>query len=137
MEWMISKEIVRIQSQYLESSESRMTIRRWAEGLVIKLLEVTHGQWLYRNVHVHDFKSGDLASKRKEELRKALEDKLYQGEEGLEKEDEYLLDINLDTLDDSSGEDQAIWLLALKAAREAYQLRNGSMAEDAAEEEPD
>ena len=101
MEGMISKEIVRIQSHYLEGSESRMTIRKWAEGLVIKLLEVTHGQWLYRNVHVHDFKTGDLASKRKEELRKALEDQLYQGEDGLEKEDQYLLDIKLETLDDS------------------------------------
>ena len=137
MEGMISKEIVRIQSQFLERSESRMTIRKWAEGLVIKLLEVTHGQWLYRNVHVHDIKTGDLASKRKEELRRALEDQLFQGEEGLEKEDEYLLDINLDTLDDLTGEDQAIWLLALKAAREAYQLRNRRTATDTAEEAPD
>ena len=35
----------------------------------------------------------------------------------------YLLDINLDDLDQSTGEDQAIWLLALKAARKALQLR--------------
>ena len=97
-----------------------MSIRKWAEGLVFKLLEVTHGQWLYRNVHVHDFKTSDLAPKWKEEFRKALEDQLCLGEEGLAKEDEYLLDINLDTLDDSSGENQAIWLLALHAAREAY-----------------
>ena len=47
------------------------------------------------------------------------------------------MDINLDTLDDSSGEDQAIWLLALKAAQEAHRLRNGNMAEDEPEEEPD
>ena len=50
------------------------------------------------------------------------------GEEGLAKEDEYLLDINLDDLDDSSGEDQAIWLLALKAAREAHRLRDRNAA---------
>ena len=57
----------------------------------------------------------------------------------MEEEDEYLLDINLDTLDDSLGEDQAIWLLALQAAKEAYQLRNGSTSTtaDEAEEEPD
>ena len=58
--------------------------KKMTEGLVIKLLEVTHGQWLYCNVHMHDFKTGDLASKRKEELRKALEDQLYLGEEGLD-----------------------------------------------------
>lgn len=90
------------------SSESRVSIRQWAEVLVIKLL-----RWLYRNVHVHDFKTRDLASKRKEELRKALEDQIELVEEGLAHEDEYLLDINLGDLDNSSGEDQAIWLLAL------------------------
>ena len=73
---------------------------------------------------MHDFKTGDLASKRKEDLRRALEDQLELGEEGLAREDEYLLDINLDNLDESTGEDQAIWLLALQAAREAYYLRN-------------
>eukprot|EP00956_Cyclotella_meneghiniana_P022017 scaffold40896_cov41-Cyclotella_meneghiniana.AAC.6 len=135
MEGMISKEIVKIQEEYLSQSESRLTIRKWSEGLVIKLLEVTHGQWLYRNVQVHDFKTGDLASKRKEELRKALEDQIELGEEGLAKEDEYLLDINLDDLDDSSGEDQAIWLLALKAAREAHRLRDRNAAP--ASEAPD
>jgi hypothetical protein len=126
MEGMISVEIVSIQARALERSESRVSIRRWAEGLVTKLLEVTHGQWLYRNVHVYDFKTGDLASKRKEELRRALEDQIELGGEGLAREDEYLLDINLDDLDDSSGEDHAIWLLALRAAREAYQLRGNN-----------
>ena len=133
MEGMISKEIVKIQEEYLSQSESRLSIRKWSEGLVIKMLEITHGQWLYRNVQVHDFKTGDLASKR--ELRKALEDQIELGEEGLAKEDEYLLDINLDDLDDSSGEDQAIWLLALKAPREAHRLRDRNAAP--ASEAPD
>lgn len=45
------------------------------------------------------------------------------GEEGLAEEDQYLLDINLDDLDHSTWEDQAIWLLALKAATKAQQIR--------------
>lgn len=45
------------------------------------------------------------------------------GEEGLAREDKYLLDINLDGLDNSAGEDQMVWLLALQAAREANQIR--------------
>jgi hypothetical protein len=44
------------------------------------------------------------------------------GEEGLAKEDRFLLDINLDELDNSTGEDQTYWLLALQAARDARQL---------------
>ena len=45
------------------------------------------------------------------------------GEEGLEEDDKFLLEINLDELDASSGEDQTYWLLALEAARDARQLR--------------
>ena len=44
-------------------------------------------------------------------------------ENGLTEEDQYLLELNLDDLDHSTGEDQAIWLLMLKlkAARKAQQ----------------
>ena len=98
--------------------------------LVIQLLEITHGQWLYRNVMVHDRTAGDLATKRKEEIRRALEDRLELGEEGLEEDDKFLLEINLDELYTSSGEDQAYWLLALEAAWDARALRL-SQASDA------
>ena len=60
---------------------------------------------------MNDFEMGDLVSKRKEELRWALEEQIELGEEELAKENKYLLDINLDDLDNSLGEDQAIWLL--------------------------
>ena len=63
--------------------------------------------------------------RRKESIRTELELE-YQmslGENGLTEEDRYLLELNLDDLDHSTGEDQAIWLLLLKAARKARQLR--------------
>ena len=72
---------------------------------------------------VHDRTAGELASTRKEEIRRALEEQLELGGEGLEDEDKYLLEINLDDLGTSSGEDQTYWLLALEAAREARALR--------------
>ena len=86
------------------------------------MLEITHGQWLYRNLVVHDNTAGDLVSRRKEEIREALEERMELGEEGLAEEDRFLLEINLDELDNSTGEDQTYWLLSLQAAREARQL---------------
>ncbi len=86
-------------------------------------MEITHGQWIYQSVLVHDRTSGDLASKRKEEIRRALEDQLELGNEGLEDDDKFLLEINLEELDTSPGEDQAYWLLALEAARDARALQ--------------
>jgi len=47
MEGMISKEIAPIQADYIEMGGSMMSADKWAQGLVIILLEITHGQWLY------------------------------------------------------------------------------------------
>ena len=123
MEGMLSVELVELQKYALVESDSRLTIDKWAKELVIRLLEITHGQWLYRNVMVHDRTEGDLVTKRKEDLKTALEEQLELGEDGLEEEDKFLLEINLDELEASSGEDQTYWLLALEAARDARLLR--------------
>jgi hypothetical protein len=114
MEGMISKEILNIHYSTAWDSEADMPAPLvWAKGLGIKLLETTHGQWLYRNIHVHDAVSGSLATTKKEELQKAIEDELELGGEGLVEEDLYLLEINLDDLATTSGEDQTYWLLAI------------------------
>jgi hypothetical protein len=102
-----------------------MTIERWSTGLITKLLEVTHGQWLYRNVQVHDTVSGELASLRKEEIQMEIEKQQELGGDGLLEEDKYLLEVNLDDLENTSGEQQEYWLLAIRAAREARRLRSG------------
>ena len=124
MEGMISKEMLDIQQHHLELIGSTWTITAWAKGLIVKLLEVTHGQWLYRNVHVHDIVTGSHAVRRKEAIRREIQMQLDLGGEGLDEEDMYLLEINLDDLDNTSGEAQEYWLLAIKAARESVRLRN-------------
>ena len=42
-------------------------------------------------------------------LHWVLEDQLELGEEGLEPEDHYLFDINLDDMDESTREEQTYW----------------------------
>ena len=88
----------------------------------MKLLEVTHGQWLYRNVQVHDVVSGSRATQRKDKLRDPVLDQLDRGGEDLEEENKYLVAINLGDLDSASGEKQEYWLLAIEAARGATRL---------------
>jgi len=126
MEGMVSKEIVSIQWEYLVLSGSSMTVDRWMSGLIIKLLEVTHGQWLYRNIQVHDIVSGVEATLRKEEILMEIEKQQELGTEGLAEEDKYLMEINLDDLETTSGEKQEYWLLAIRAARMATTLSNNS-----------
>jgi hypothetical protein len=60
------------------------------------------------------------------------------GGEGLEEEDLYLLEINLDDfLETTSGELHTYWLLALRAVRAARQLREeiNSNSEEGVEED--
>ena len=116
MEGMISKEMIEIQREHCGLDDIEITADQWAQGLITKLIEITHGQWLYRNVHVHDKVTGTLVTERKEELRDAILDQLYMGEEGMAIEDKYLLEINLDDLETTSGTKQHYWLLAIRAA---------------------
>ena len=74
---------------------------------------------------MHDNISGLLASERKEELLKLIAEQQERGEDDLEEEDRWLLEVNLDDLETTSGETQAYWLLAIKAARRAYLLALG------------
>ena len=117
MKGMISKEILPLQEDHITLGHGKLTLDQWAQGLVIKLLEVTHGQWLYRNIHVHDATAGVAATARKEKIQQFIRVQMDLREDGLDKRDHYLLCINLGDLVTSSGEDLLYWLLQIEAAR--------------------
>ena len=72
---------------------------------------------------VHDTVSGLKAAERKEELQREIEDKIGLGGAGIDEQDRYLLDINLEDLETSTGEDQYYWLIVIRAARADWILR--------------
>ena len=123
LEGMISTEITSIQQQYIAVNGSRISLDKWCSGLITRLLEITHGQWLYRNYIVHDPVSGTIATARKEELLVEIERQQEQGNAGLLEEDKYLAEVNLEEMSTSSGERQHYWLLAIQTARNHYALR--------------
>ena len=73
-------------------------------------------------MHVHDSTSGILATQQKEKLQQIIEDQIELGGEGLAEEDRWMLEINLEDLETTSGETQTYWFLAISAAREARTL---------------
>ena len=130
MEGMISEEMLVIHQEYLNLLCDRGTHRTptsWAKGLIFRLIEITHGQWLYRNVHVHDTVTGSHATHRKEELQNETEDQIQMGGEGLAEDDKYLLEINLEDMETTYGEIQEYWILVIQSAREARILREGEI----------
>jgi hypothetical protein len=68
MEGMVCKEIREIQHMHVSVTGLQCNTERWGRELVTRLLKVTHGQWLYCNVQVHDRITGTLATQQKEEL---------------------------------------------------------------------
>ena len=126
MEGMVCQRLREIQAMYTSIKGSGVTPEQWTTGVVIKLLEATHGQWLYRCVQVHDRVQGTIATQRKEELQREIEDEQEQGFDGLLEEDQYLEEVKLEDLENTSGERQEYWLVAMRAAREAGLLWGGT-----------
>ena len=52
-----------------------------------------------------------------------IEKQQEMGEDSLLEEDSYLLEVNLEDLETTSGERQEYWLLAIRAVREICRLR--------------
>ena len=81
-EGMVSKECRTIQQAFPMMCGSKLSIARWGEELVTKLLQITHDQWLYRNVHVHDSVlsvSGAITLQRKEEIQHEIKKRIRIG----------------------------------------------------------
>jgi hypothetical protein len=103
MEDMVCYCLREIQSAYSEFDGSDVSQEQWTTGVVIKLSEATHWQWLYHCVQVHDKMKGTLATLWMEELQREIEAQQEQEYDDLLEEDFYLAEVNLEDLDNTSG----------------------------------
>lgn len=122
MEGMIVADFRRLQIRHLRRQGLRNSGDKWAREFIIKLLECTHGQWLYRNVVVYDQLAGTEQVRRKEEVRAEIIQQLELGGDTLREEDQYLLDINLGDMETGGFRQQEYWLRTIQAARIAKQI---------------
>jgi hypothetical protein len=122
LEGMVSKELLCIDITDILLPTSTLTKDRWMQGLISRLLEATHGQWICRNLTMHDKISGWVATKGKEQLLQEIESQIDKGGEGLNEQDLWMLDVNLRCLEETAGEREAYWLLAIQTARERYRI---------------
>ena len=129
MEGMVSKELVLLQSQFFALTDSPLATSPWARGLITGLLEIAHGQWIYRNYVVHNRLTGDIATKHKEQLLSEIEHQLDLGNGQLLEANKYLIEIRLEDLENTSGVEQEYWLLAIKCARKAALLERAAREE--------
>jgi hypothetical protein len=121
---MISFKLLPIQSAYNHSNGASSHATRWISGLITQLLQVTHTQWVYRCILVHNCSTGTLISAHKAKLLKEIEHQLALGSESLDEEDRFLLECNFGDLPTTTGKHQEYWLLAIQAAREASRIHS-------------
>jgi hypothetical protein len=96
---------------------------KWASQLVIQLLEVVHGQWVYRKIQVHDKMKVALRTEEKEHLLKEIEIKMVMGFDGfLDMDKSLAMVLTLEYMEASGGESQEYWLLAAHTAWAAKAL---------------
>jgi hypothetical protein len=135
MEGMFSSHLICIQNDYHQWTGEGLSTKAWAGQLVVRLLEITHGQWVYRNIQVHDETSGALRTAQKEQLLQEIEAEMELGFDGFLDMDSALATVALEDLEHSGGQSQEYWLAAVRAARVACAIAAGN--EGAVEEAPD
>ena len=121
MEGKLSKEIFLLQRHSLARSPSRLTIADWSRHLISQVLQMSHAQWVFRNVSLHDAAQGYIRVQKRESILQEV-DRLAEIDPILLPEDsKYLLEIDFSSLHRDTLEKQSYWLLAMKAAVKAGQ----------------
>jgi hypothetical protein len=72
MEGMIGRRMHGIQNLHHLREVTHLSPKRWAQGLILKLLEATHGQWIYRNIQIHDSVAGTQTTLWKEAIQQEI-----------------------------------------------------------------
>ncbi len=114
---MISLDVQQIQADYLSISDSWISLRQWMRQFIIQLLQITHGQWVYRNEVVHNANTGTQRTEKKRRLQERIDAEVERGVEHLRPEDDHLMLAPLEDIATSSGERHEYWLLAVETAR--------------------
>ena len=114
--------IFNVQSAYLLCCNSLWLALSWIAGLITQLQQVTHSQWIYRCVPVHDQTTGTLISAHKEDLLWEIVHQLTLGPAGLAPEDRFLRECNFDESATTNSKHQECWPLAIHAAKEACHI---------------
>ena len=108
-----------IQELHLLSWVTRLSIGSWMKQLINELLQLTHSQWIFRNITKHHQTRGTLHLKVREDILTEIERQLDPGLGSLPAESKFLLEIPSSELLERDTEKQQYWLYAIEAARTA------------------
>ena len=91
MEGKVAKEVFRLQALTLAAGGSRLSGASWAKQFISRLLHISHSQWIFRNVSLHDKATGYLRLRKRRDLLLKIDELLETDPQALPPESRYLL----------------------------------------------
>jgi hypothetical protein len=120
----ISTHFYTIQAFHLTMSSSYLNGEDWTKQFISKILQITHSQWIFRNVSLHDRTQGYLRNKKADEILHIINELSEVSPEEIPENSRFLLEINFSDLKKSHLETQTYWTLAMDAAIRAQDLES-------------
>jgi hypothetical protein len=103
-------------------SSSYLNGEDWTKQFISKLLQITHSQWIYRNISLRDRCHGYLHTKNVKEIMWDIESLSSLAPKDVPKASHFLLKINFTKLTKFHIETQKYWTLVVNAVRPAQEL---------------
>ena len=125
MEGKVATALFRLQERHLTVSTSRLTIASWARQFLSRLLQITHAQWVFRNVTLHDAATGYLVERKREEILGEIDELAHMDPADIPESRRYLLEMDFTALQRAPIDTQSYWLLSMKSAIRAGRRRGG------------
>jgi hypothetical protein len=125
----ISTQFYEIQTFHLVMSSSLLNDKDWTKHFISKLFQITHSQWIYCNVLLHDRCQGYLHTKSAEEIMREIESLSSLAPKDVPKASCFLLEINFTEPSKFYIETQKYWTLAVTAACTAQELNSARGAQ--------
>ena len=91
----------------------------WMKQFISRILRITHSQWIYRNLTLHDQARGHLRLKQRLDVLEQIEELMDMDPRDIPEDSKFLLEFDFDRLRTSDLENQQYWVFAVQAARKA------------------
>jgi hypothetical protein len=103
-------------------SSSYLNGSNWTKQFIAKILQLTHLQWIYWNISLHEKHQGYLQNKQLEDLLQEIAKPSKLSPNEVPDNCQFLLKVNFTKLTTFHLETQQHWTLAMNAALAAQQL---------------
>ncbi len=118
----ISSHSYNTQRFHLSMSNNFLNSSNWTKQFISKLLHITHSQWIYRNISLHNRQQGYLRNKQLEDLLQEITKLSDLSPDEVPESCQFLLEVNFTNLTPSHLETQRYWTLAMNTELTARQL---------------